>query len=192
MSEPADEDVDHTNQADEPSLRSAPRIIEPKPPKIPCPVTSAVPNSTRGSHMTSTRTPNPEEVRDAADAIVDAFRANDGDRYFAAFAPDASFVFHPEPTRLDTLDEYRTLWAGWIDTGWRVLECSSREQLVQASPGLAVFSHTVRTRVDNGDGTTAAYTERESIIFRVEGDRLVAVHEHLSTMPEQQPTEAVS
>ena len=40
------------------------------------------------------RTPDRAEVEAAADAIVEAFAATDGPRYFAAFAADASFVFH--------------------------------------------------------------------------------------------------
>ena len=40
--------------------------------------------------------------------------------------------------------------------------------------------------VDPGDGTVESYRERESIVFRTDGDRLVAVHEHLS--PFDEPT----
>lgn len=130
--------------------------------------------------MTTTRTPDHHEIQQAADAVVDAFRANDGDAYFAAFAPDASFVFHPESARIDTRAAYLALWSSWIDAGWRVLDCTSHDALVQSAPGLGVFSHTVRTRVDNGDGTESSYTERESIVFRVSGDHLLAIHEHLS------------
>lgn len=133
--------------------------------------------------MTSpTRTPDHDEVLAAAAAIVDAFRANDGEAYFATFAPDASFVFHPEPRRLDSRADYEAVWRGWIESGWRVLDCTSSDPLVQTAPGLGVFSHTVATRVDTGAGTEEAYVERESIVFRVDGDRLLAVHEHLSTV----------
>ena len=125
------------------------------------------------------REPSEAEVTEAALAIVDAFGATDGDRYFALFAPDASFVFHPEPRRLDSRAEYERIWSGWVDGGWRVLECTSSDRLMQTFPGGAVFSHTVFTRVHTG-ADEESYRERESIIFRVDGEQLTAVHEHLS------------
>ncbi|PPG31511.1 DUF4440 domain-containing protein [Pseudoclavibacter sp. RFBG4] len=125
-------------------------------------------------------TPTQEAVLAAADAIIDAFRATDTEAYFAGFAPDASFIFHPEPARLDSRAEYEALWAGWVAAGWRVTSCASTDRLVQVFPGGAVFSHTVATSVDSADGP-ASYVERESIVFTV-GDEgsLIAVHEHLS------------
>jgi hypothetical protein len=60
---------------------------------------------------------------------------------------------------------------------------------VQPFPGGAVLTHSVETTVDTGEGTES-YRERESIVFRVEAatdaaaSRLVAVHEHLSPMPD--------
>jgi ketosteroid isomerase-like protein len=131
----------------------------------------------------STRTPHKQEVLDAASAIVDAFAATDGDRYFARFAPEATFIFHTEPERLGDRAEYENLWAGWVEGGWRVLDCQSSQQVVQPFPGGAVFSHNVFTRVTAG-GTEEAYRERETIVFRLDVDQLVAVHEHLSPAPE--------
>ena len=130
----------------------------------------------------NTRIPSESEVLGAASAIVQAFAATDRDRYFAGFAPDATFIFHTEPARLESRGEYEGLWSGWIETGWRVLECESSDQVVQSFPGGAVFSHEVYTRVEAG-GTEDAYRERETIVFRVDGDQLVAVHEHLSPLP---------
>jgi len=127
------------------------------------------------------REPSAAEVSAAALAIVDAFSATDGERYFALFALDASFVFHPEPRRLDSRVEYERTWSGWVTGGWRVLECISSDQLVQTFPGGAVFSHTVFTRVHIGDAEES-YRERESIVFRVDGERLIAIHEHLSPL----------
>jgi hypothetical protein len=46
-----------------------------------------------------------------------------------------------------------------------------------------VFSHNVFTRVNTGESEDA-YRERETIVFRVDNDQLLAVHEHLSPMPE--------
>jgi len=127
----------------------------------------------------TTRTPSTEEVLAAADAIVDAFAATDGERYFAVFAPEASFLFHTEAARLDDRAAYEALWQSWVEGGWRVLDCRSTARLVQAYPGGAVFSHDVATRVDTGEGEDA-YRERETIVFRVDGEQLLAVHEHLS------------
>jgi ketosteroid isomerase-like protein len=133
--------------------------------------------------------PDRESVLAAASEIVDAFAATDGDRYFAAFAPDATFVFHTESERLGDRAAYERLWAEWVEGGWRVVSCTSSDQLVQAFPGGAVFTHAVDTTVDTGDGTESS-RERETIVFRVEeatdasAPRLVALHEHLSPMPD--------
>lgn len=131
----------------------------------------------------SPRTPDEQEVLAAASAIVDAFAATDGDRYFAGFAPEATFIFHTEADRLADRAEYERLWSGWVESGWRVLECRSSQRVVQPFPGGAVFSHNVFTRVDAA-GTEEAYGERETIVFRLDVDRLVAIHEHLSPAPE--------
>jgi ketosteroid isomerase-like protein len=118
----------------------------------------------------------------AADAIVAAFAATDTAAYFDSFAADASFIFHPEPARLNSRAEYEQLWASWLRNGWRVNSCTSQERLVQSFPGGAVFSHTVATSISSNDGDDS-YRERESIIFKADADRLIAIHEHLSPLP---------
>ncbi|WP_053353962.1 YybH family protein [Leucobacter musarum] len=131
-------------------------------------------------------TPDQAAVLAAADAIIEAFAATDTEAYFAGFADDASFIFHPEASRLNSRAEYEALWAGWVASGWRVTSCSSTDRLVQTFPGGAIFSHTVATSIDSADGPDS-YVERESIIFRADSDQsdgLVAVHEHLSTVPD--------
>ncbi|RXZ73047.1 YybH family protein [Agromyces albus] len=139
--------------------------------------------------MNAPTEPTRDAVLAAASEIVDAFAATDGERYFAAFAPDASFVFHTEPERLADRAAYERLWAGWVDGGWRVVSCTSSEPLVQPFPGGAVFTHSVATTVETGEGNES-YRERETIVFRVEAatdavsPRLIAVHEHLSPMPD--------
>jgi ketosteroid isomerase-like protein len=141
--------------------------------------------------MTDSTEPTRDEVLAAAAAIVDAFAATDGERYFATFAPEATFIFHTEPQRLADRAAYERLWSDWVESGWRVVSCTSSDQLVQTFPGGAVFTHTVDTTVDTG-GATESYRERESIIFRADpadsadpaASRLVAVHEHLSPLPE--------
>ncbi|GGA61824.1 hypothetical protein GCM10011490_10200 [Pseudoclavibacter endophyticus] len=124
-------------------------------------------------------TPDPAVVEAAASAIVEAFAATDTERYFAGFAPDATFIFHPEPHRLEDRAGYEKLWRGWLESGWRVTSCTSTDRRTQVFDGGAVFSHTVATSVQTADGPES-YRERESIVFIAEGDRLLAVHEHLS------------
>lgn len=133
--------------------------------------------------MPDHRIPTVEEVEAAASAIVEAFAATDGPRYFATFAPDATFVFHTEPARLDDRGAYERLWKEWVASGWRVVSCASSDRHVQPFPGGAVFSHSVDTTVETPDGQES-YRERETIVFRTDPSQgLVAVHEHLSPMP---------
>jgi ketosteroid isomerase-like protein len=132
------------------------------------------------------REPHHDEVRRAAAEIVDAYAATETDAYFACFAPDATFCFHTEPARLDDRAAYERLWHDWVSHGWRVRSCVSTAQLVQTFPGGAVFTHDVATTVDTGDGQES-YRERESIVFRADADQLIAIHEHLSPVPEEKP-----
>ncbi|MET0781529.1 MAG: nuclear transport factor 2 family protein [Microbacterium sp.] len=127
-------------------------------------------------------TPTDEEVRAAASAIVEAFAATDGPRYFSLFAPEATFVFHTEPARLDSRGAYEALWEEWVASGWRVRSCASSEAAVQPFPGGAVFTHSVSTSVSTADGPES-YRERETIVFRSDPAGLIAVHEHLSPQP---------
>lgn len=128
--------------------------------------------------------PSHAEVLRAVDAIVSAFAVTDTKSYFAAFAPDATFIFHPEDHRLGSRAEYEATWNSWLAEGWSVADCISSGRLVQTFPGGAVFSHTVDTTVTTKEGT-ASYRERESIIFRHLGEgKLLAIHEHLSTVPD--------
>ena len=143
----------------------------------------------------STVAPTEKDVLDAAARIVEAFAATSTQEYFSLFAPDASFIFHPEATRLDDRASYEVLWNGWVAQGWRVTSCRSSDQLVHVFPGGAVFSHTVSTAVQTGNEpeniSTDSYVERETIVFRQEPDgSLIAIHEHLSTVPDEASTEA--
>ncbi|XBB69919.1 nuclear transport factor 2 family protein [Nocardioides sp. WV_118_6] len=121
----------------------------------------------------------------AADHLVAAFAATDTDAYFACFAPDATFVFHTEPARLDDRAAYEALWASWLADGWQVLACASTERKVQVAGSTAIFTHTVRTTVRPAAGAAEeSYAERETIVFTATGAGLVAVHEHLSPIAE--------
>lgn len=122
------------------------------------------------------------EVLAATDRLVAAFAATDTEAYFACFAPEASFVFHPEASRLDDRATYERLWAGWLADGWRVVSCESTERLVQVYGDTGILSHRVRTEVSAG-GERSVSDERETIVFVRTEQGLVAVHEHLSAVP---------
>lgn len=128
-------------------------------------------------------TPSERDVLAAASAIVDAFARTDTDAYFGCFAREATFVFHTEPERLDDRAAYERLWAQWLGEGWRVSSCVSTDQRVQVFPGGAVFTHSVATSVDTAAGPES-YRERETIVFAVAEGGLIAVHEHLSPLPD--------
>jgi ketosteroid isomerase-like protein len=133
--------------------------------------------------MNESEAPLREEVEAAASAIVEAFAATDRDRYFAGFDPEATFVFHTEPARLDDRAAYERLWDEWVASGWRVVSCESTDRHVQLLSGGAVFTHSVATTVETGEGRDS-YRERETIVFRTDATGgLVAVHEHLSPEP---------
>ncbi|WP_104190598.1 nuclear transport factor 2 family protein [Cryobacterium sp. Y82] len=127
-------------------------------------------------------TPTDEAVRAAASAIVEAFAATDGPRYFSLFAPDATFVFHTEPARIEDRAAYEAMWEEWVGDGWSVRSCASSAPAVQTFPGGAVFTHSVNTSVSTADGPKS-YQERETIVFRSESAGLIAIHEHLSPQP---------
>jgi ketosteroid isomerase-like protein len=119
----------------------------------------------------------------AAARLVDAFSRHDTERYFAAFAEDASFVFHNLDRVLTSRDAYRDEWRLWeTRDGFRVLGCRSTDQRVQMAGEVAVFTHQVETNV-SACGETLVNRERETIVFRREGSDWIAFHEHLSVLP---------
>ncbi|MET4061018.1 ketosteroid isomerase-like protein [Arthrobacter sp. UYP6] len=121
------------------------------------------------------------EVLAAAEELVTAFSRTDTDAYFAAFAPDATFVFYSEAQRLESRGDYEALWKGWLAEGWSVVRCESTNARVQLCGTSAVFSHTVETTTQTG-GVRDTTREQETIVFARldDGGRIVAVHEHLS------------
>ncbi|MGQ3383321.1 YybH family protein [Glutamicibacter sp. TV12E] len=142
----------------------------------------------------STVIPSEQDVLAVANKIVDAFAATNTQEYFSLFAPEASFIFHPESSRLENRAKYEELWNSWLVEGWQVIGCQSSDQLVQVFAGGAIFSHTVATEIKTGTDpeniATDSYVERETIVFRQEADgSLIAIHEHLSTVPEEAASE---
>jgi ketosteroid isomerase-like protein len=128
-----------------------------------------------------------KEVAAAAQAIVAAFGRSDPAAYFAHFAPEATFVFYTTPRRLESRAEYEAEWAKWErEDGFRVRACSSTDRRVQLLGDVAIFTHSVRTELSTRQGD-ATMLERETIVFQRQDGRWIAVHEHLSARPTQEP-----
>jgi ketosteroid isomerase-like protein len=125
-------------------------------------------------------------VRRAAADLVAAFGAHDTAAYFAAFAPEATFVFHTTPERLGDRAAYERLWHRWEqDDGFHVHGCESSDAVVQVLGEVAVFVHDVTTDLELG-GTRETVRERETIVLARRGSAWVAVHEHLSPRPDEE------
>ncbi|MEU9410998.1 nuclear transport factor 2 family protein [Streptomyces sp. NPDC048281] len=121
----------------------------------------------------------------AADALIAAFAEGRTDDYFAAFAPDATFVFHTTGRRLDSAEEYRALWRKWSEEdAFRVLSCESADRRLQLLGDTAVFTHSVTTRVSTTAGEEVLHERETIVLHRTDGDAWLAVHEHLSAAPE--------
>jgi uncharacterized protein (TIGR02246 family) len=121
----------------------------------------------------------------AADACIGAFGRHDRSAYFASFAPDATFIFYTTPSVLASRAEWEREWDRLVaDEGFRVLSCESRDRRVQLAGDAAVFSHRVLTRSTSNAGELDT-DERETIVFQRQRDgSWLAVHEHLSPMPD--------
>jgi uncharacterized protein (TIGR02246 family) len=137
------------------------------------------------SVSTASTSPSPaeQEIRAAAAAIVTAFGHSDRAAYFALFAPDATFIFHTSPRRLNSRAEYEAEWNRWeTEDHFKVLSCTSSDQRVQLLGDTAIFTHSVRTDLSTKQGRSTLL-ERETIVFNRRGGRWLGVHEHLSPEP---------
>jgi ketosteroid isomerase-like protein len=124
-----------------------------------------------------------DEILAAARDLVQAFGRHDTAAYFGCFAPDATFIFYTTEARLASRDEYQRLWRQWErEDGFRVQSCTSAQPVVQDLGDVGVFSHDVTTVTRTRVGEQSV-SERETIVFRRDGDRWAAVHEHLSPHP---------
>jgi ketosteroid isomerase-like protein len=125
-----------------------------------------------------------ECVLAAADRLVDAFGRHDREAYFAAFAPDASFIFYNLDRVLTSRAAYEREWRLWEERdGFRVLGCRSSDRNVRMAGECAIFTHQVETDLLMG-GERLSNRERETIVFAHDGEgRWVAIHEHLSALP---------
>lgn len=136
--------------------------------------------------MTPSSSPAPvteAEVAAAAAELVAAFAGTRTREYFAAFDAEATFVFHTEDRRLESRADYEALWNTWLAEGWAVTACESTDVRIQLFGATAVFSHTVLTTAGTPE-EQATTRERETIVFTRSGGRIVAVHEHLSPLPD--------
>ncbi|MGW3133571.1 nuclear transport factor 2 family protein [Streptomyces sp. NPDC001076] len=121
----------------------------------------------------------------AADALIAAFAEGRTDDYFAAFAADATFVFHTTGRRLESTQEYRDLWQRWSEEdGFRVLSCDSDDRRLQLFGDTAVFTHAVTTRVSTTVGEEVLHERETIVLHRADGEDWRAVHEHLSAATE--------
>ena len=125
-----------------------------------------------------------DEVCAVATALIAAFEANDRGLYFSYFTPEARFVFHAVPFVMESRAAYEAEYDRWVrEDGCTVLECTSTRQHAEIYGETAVFTHQTFTRVRTHEGETG-YRERETIIFTRQGGKWLAVHEHLSLLPD--------
>jgi ketosteroid isomerase-like protein len=123
---------------------------------------------------------NEHEAQAVVDAIISDFGHNRVDEYFTHFAPDATFIFHTSPVRLESRAEYEALWAEWVrESSFAVLSCISTDRKLSLYRDIAIFTHSVSTVVSI-DGATETQLERESIILELRDGHWLCIHEHLS------------
>ena len=121
------------------------------------------------------------QVRQAAADLIKAFASNDTARYFACFSEDATFLFHTLPQPLLSRRAYEDLWAQWQAEGFAVLGCESSNVQVSLQGEVAIFMHDVATHIRMA-GEEHQLAERETIVFRRQGEQWLACHEHLSVV----------
>lgn len=121
------------------------------------------------------------QVRQAAADLVAAFASNDTARYFACFSEDATFLFHTLAQPLLSRRAYEDLWAQWQAEGFAVLGCRSSNVQLSLQGEVAIFMHDVATHIRIA-GEEHQLDERETIVFRRQGERWLACHEHLSVV----------
>ena len=107
-----------------------------------------------------------EEVRAAADRLMEAFSTGDEEGYFDCFHPDATFLFHGVDP-IGSRDEYRALVRTWKDEhGFRVLSSTSHDAGRPRCSGTPRSSPTASRPIQLWDGEEATLHERESIVFQ--------------------------
>jgi uncharacterized protein (TIGR02246 family) len=122
-----------------------------------------------------------DEVRAAAERLMEAFSSGDEQGYFDCFHPDATFLFHGVDP-IGSRAEYRALVRTWKDEhGFRVLSSTSHDADIRVFGDTAILTHRVTTS-QMWDGEEAALHERESIVYQRQDDGAwLAIHEHLAS-----------
>ena len=122
------------------------------------------------------------EVEAAAVALIDAFAKNDRPRYFAAFVPEATFVFPIVDRVLASRGAYEAEWQRWIDADdFKVTACDSLDRAIQVYGDVAIFVHRTVTHSSSASGDQTLH-ERETIIFHKVNGAWLAAHEHVSPL----------
>ena len=122
------------------------------------------------------------EVEAAAVALLDAFANNDRPRYFAAFVPEATFVFPTVDRVMVSRDDYAAEWQRWVDTDdFKVTACLSFDRMIQVYGDVALFVHRTVTHSSAASGPRTLH-ERETIVFHKVDGVWLAAHEHVSPL----------
>lgn len=123
-------------------------------------------------------------VLEAAAEIVAAFGSHNKERYFSCFSPAATFIFYSSNRPFYSRREYEDEWESWQKGGFRVHGCcsSGAKVTLHADSQIAIFTHSVRTE-SSISGERMTIGERETIVFEKNGERWLAIHEHLSLDP---------
>ena len=122
-----------------------------------------------------------DEVRAAADRLMEAFSTGDEQAYFNCFHPDATFLFHGVDP-IGSRSDYRALVRTWKDEqGFRVLSSTSHDADIRVFGDTAILTHRVTTS-QLWDGEEATLRERETVVYQRQPDGAwLAIHEHLSS-----------
>lgn len=126
-------------------------------------------------------------VLDAANHLLECCSARNVPDYLDCFAVDATTVVtYRSPQSFESFGD----WAKEINRleaeNTFVVMCLSANQRVQLlSWNVAIFRHDATIVEQDASGRQTICHERETIIFRLDGDRWLAVHKHISPRPAQ-------
>jgi len=124
-----------------------------------------------------TSTADADAIRNAIDAVLDAFAARDANAVVAGYAPDATvFDLAPPLSRRPDVAEV----AAWIDTWRGPLVRTVKELGLDVSGDLAVWHGFLHTAATTLDGEAAAWWERATLVFRRTDQGWRVVQEHTS------------
>jgi uncharacterized protein (TIGR02246 family) len=121
------------------------------------------------------------QVLEAYERLVAAFREGRWDDKFACFAPEATVVDGEQ--WFGSSDEYRSAWERWAagqQNGSAILSVDTSVMKLHMLGDVAVLVHSIHMRQRTDEGEETAH-ERETIVFAKQSDgRWLVVHQHLS------------